>query len=210
MVKEVSEERIMMTEAHVPSTWRRLFAYSIDQMVVLPFYLPFIGIFLRLFFTDDEVLVSLNQLLVLYLIPAVYECVFLVLMQATPGKWLMGLKVVPSRNYDEKLHWSQCLLRPLVGRLSFFFSAAVYSVAFFRYDRTHLCDWVAETRVVQGTPRPHKAQIRWILGTVVLLLYVYEGMVSAKMVLNSIDWQERQADLREVFDLQDYVDVNFE
>lgn len=210
MVKDVFKERSMMTEAYVPSTWRRLFAYSVDQLVVLPFYLPFVGVFFRLFFSDDEVLVSLNQLLVLYLIPAVYECVFLILMQATPGKWLMGLKVVPSQNYTEKLHWSQCLLRPLVGRLSFFFSAAVYAVAFFRYDRTHLCDWVAETRVVQGKPRPRKAQIRWILGTLVVLLYVYEGMVSAEMVLKSIKWSEGQADLREVFDLQDYVDVSFE
>ncbi|UXR63688.1 RDD family protein [Bdellovibrio bacteriovorus] len=210
MVTDVFEERIVMTEAYVPSTWRRLFAYSMDQLVVLPFYLPFAGIFLRLFFTDDEVVVNLTQLLVLYLIPAVFEVVFLVLMQATPGKWLMGLKVVPATNYSEKLHWSQCLLRPLAGRLSFFFSVAIYAVAFFRYDRTHLCDWIAETRVVQGTPRPKKAQIRWILGTLVVLLYVYEGMVSARMILKSIDWQERQADLREVFDLQDYVDVSFE
>lgn len=199
-----------MENAYVPSTWRRFFAYGIDQMVILPFYLPFVGIFFRLLFTEDDVIVTLLQLFILFLIPALYEFVFLVMMQATPGKWFMGLKVVPAANSAEKLHWSQCLLRPLTGRLSFFFSWAIYAVAFFRYDRTHLCDWAAETRVVQGSPRATRARVRWILGLVFVWLYAYEGLVSARMILNSVDWSNREANLRAVFDLQDYVDVTFE
>lgn len=199
-----------MENAFVPSTWRRFFAYGIDQLVILPFYLPFAGIFFRLMFSDDDVYISLTQLFILFLMPAIYEFVFLVMLQATPGKWLLGLKVVPANNSAEKLHWSQCLMRPLVGRLSLFFSLAVYALAFFRYDRTHLCDWVAETRVVQGSPRPKPARLRWILGTLLVLGYVYEGLASAQLILNTIDWGNREANIRLLFDLEDYVDVTFE
>lgn len=199
-----------MESAFVPSTWRRFFAYGIDQIISLPFYLPFAGVFLKLIFTEDDVILTLLQLFLLFLIPAVYEFVFLVMMQATPGKWFMGLKVVPAGNFTEKLHWSQCLLRPLTGRLSFFFSWGIYALAFFRYDRTHLCDWAAETRVVQDKPRATQARLRWVTGLLFVCLYSYEGLASAKMILKSIDWSERQANLREVFDLQDYMDVTFE
>lgn len=199
-----------METAHVASTWRRLFANGIDQIVILPFYLPFVGIFIKLIFTEDDVIVTLLQLFLLLLIPAVYEFVFLVMMQATPGKWLMGLKVVPVADYTEKLNWYQCLLRPLAGRLSFFFSWGIYALAFFRYDRTHLCDWLAETRVVQNRPRSSPAQIRWVVGVLFVLLYSYEGLVSSQMMLKSIDWSVGQANLRLVFNLQDYMDVTFE
>lgn len=179
-------------------------------MVILPFYLPFAGVFFRLMFSDEDVYVSLTQLLILFLMPAVYEFVFLVMMQATPGKWVFGLKVVPANNSAERLHWTQCLMRPLMGRLSLFFSVAIYALAFFRYDRTHLCDWVAETRVVQAQPRVKPARLRWFLGTLLVITYAYEGLVSSKLFLNSIDWSHRQADMRLLFDLQDYIDVDFE
>ncbi|WII70889.1 RDD family protein [Bdellovibrio sp. 22V] len=199
-----------MEFAYVPSTWKRFFAHGIDQLFILPFYLPFAGVFFRLAFTEDDVFLNFIQLAVLFLIPALFEFVFLYLLQATPGKWFLGLRVVPAGDYQKPLHWSQCVLRALAGRLSFFFSWAIYALAFFRYDRTHLCDWVAETRVVQATPRANKAELRWIVGVIFVLLYAYEGLVSSQMILKSIDWSNRQANLREVFDIQDYVDVTFE
>lgn len=185
-------------------------AYGIDQVVIIPFYLPFIGVFFRLILTEDDVYLRLPQLALLFLIPAVYDFIFLVMLQATPGKWLMGLKVVPFSNSSGKLEWTQCLLRPLTARLSFFFSWAIYAVAFFRYDRTHLCDWLAETRVVQKTPRMVLPRLRWIAGTVLVILYAYEGLVSSQIILKAIDWSNGQADVRAVLDLQDYVDMELE
>lgn len=189
-----------MDNIYVPSTWRRLTAQAVDSLIRVVFYLPFAKALFTLAFTDEEVLVSLGHLLLMFLIPAIYEFIFLVLMQATPGKWLMGLKVVPFSNPSEKLHWSQCVLRPLTERLSLFFSWAIYAAAFFRYDRTHVADWVAETRVVQFTPRPQRAGIRWFLGTLLVIFYIYDGMHSAKNLIQVIDWENRQVDLRALLD----------
>lgn len=193
---------------YVPSTWARLFARLLDQVFQLLFYIPFGKILFDLVFTEDDVVISLWQLLALFLIPAIYEGVFLVLMQRSPGKWFLGLKVVPSHDVHAKLRWDQCLLRPLVGRLSFFFSLAPYALAFFRYDRTHLGDWVAETRVIQFTPRSSRPKIRWIVGTFFILTNAFEGMSSSARILNSIDWENRQVNVREIIDVQDPADMD--
>jgi uncharacterized RDD family membrane protein YckC len=185
-----------MEEVYLPSTWRRLWAFLIDQMVSMVMYLPFFGAFRQLVLTDNEVSLSIIQLGLMLLIPAIYEFVFLALMQATPGKWFMGLKVVPCNNADAKLELGHCLLRPLVGRLSLLLSWAIYAVAFFRYDRTHLCDWVAETRVIQFKPRAARPRVRWMLGLLLMFSHGYEGLSSASHTLQQINWSEGKVDLR--------------
>ncbi|MNL00715.1 RDD family protein [compost metagenome] len=136
------------------------------------------------------------QMGVLLLVPAIYEFIFLALMQATPGKWMMGLKVVPCNDPNAKLEFGHCLLRPLTGRLSLLLSWAIYAVAFFRYDRTHLCDWVAETRVIQFKPRAARTRLRWVLGTLFVISHGYEGLRSASHTLQQINWSEGKVDLR--------------
>lgn len=185
-----------MDNVYVASTWRRLTAQAVDSVLRILFYLPFAKAFFLLVFTDDEVRISLGSLLIIFLIPAVYEFIFLMLMQATPGKWLMGLKVVPFSNAAEKLTLAHCVLRPLTERLTFFFSWALYATAFFRYDRTHVADWVAETRVVQFEPRRRHPRLRWILGSFLILIYLYDGLMSSRHLLQSIDWNRRDVDLR--------------
>ncbi|WP_295905815.1 RDD family protein [uncultured Bdellovibrio sp.] len=203
-----------MDNIYVPSTYRRLAAQAVDSLIRVAFYLPFAKALIALIFTEEEVLISLGHLLLMFLIPAVYEFIFLVLMQATPGKWLMGLKVVPFSNPTQKLHWGQCILRPLTERLSLFFSWAIYAAAFFRYDRTHVADWVAETRVVQFVPRRKRAGLRWFLGSLLIIFYIYDGLHSAKNLIHVIDWQNRQVDLRALVDsdslsgvMEDYDDL---
>ncbi|UOF02148.1 RDD family protein [Bdellovibrio reynosensis] len=191
-----------MDKVFVPSTWKRLIAHFIDQMIRVIFYLPFIKVFYLLIFTDDEVHISFLQLGLFLLIPAIYEMVFLMMMQATPGKWLLGLKVVPFNNPYEKLDWQQCVLRPLVQRLSLFFSLAIYALAFFRYDRTHLADWVAETRVVQFNPRINRPRIRWFVGTLFLLFYIYEGIISAQGFLKTVDFKTKTLNVRALVDTE--------
>ncbi|MFM6927056.1 MAG: RDD family protein [Bdellovibrio sp.] len=199
-----------MDEVYVPSTWKRLAALTIDQMMILPFYLPFAKKFFSVFFTDDDVYLSLVQLLVLFMVPALFEFLFLVVMQATPGKWIMGLKVVPQENPFAELHWAQCVMRPLAGRLSFFFAWGIYALAFFRYDRTHLADWLAETRVIQFVPRVRRAKVRWIWGLFFVLMYSYEGLNYSSAVLNEIDWGNHQVDLRALVDVGGFADIQFE
>lgn len=196
-----------MDKIFVPSTWRRLMAHGIDQGLQLVLYIPFGKSFFLLIFTDESVRISLVELFVLFMIPALYEWVFLTLMQATPGKWMMGLKVVPFSSPLEALSWQHCFLRPLVGRLSFFFSWGIFALAFFRYDRTHLADWMAETRVVQFVPRIRRASVRPILGALLCVFYVYEGLSAARSVLQIIDWENRQADLRALTDFESLSEV---
>lgn len=183
---------------YIPSTWRRLMAKGVDSVIRFVFYLPFAKPFFLLFFSDEKVTISLLSFFIIFMIPAVYEFIFLVTMQATPGKWLMGLKVVPFYDVSAKLDWRQCVLRPLVERLSFFFSLAVYATAFFRYDRTHMADWVAETRVVQFSPRPTAAKIRWFVGSALIVLHLIEGFQSASRILSVIDWNGYKVELREI------------
>lgn len=199
-----------MEEIYVPSTWKRLLALGLDQIFILLFYIPFAKTFFQIFFTDDDVYISLAKLFVLFLVPAVYEFIFLVVLQATPGKWLVGLKVVPVHNAYAELHIYQCLLRPLVSRLSFFFSWAIYALAFFKYDRTHLADWVAETRVIQFTTRAQRPKIRWFLGLILILSNAYEGVISSSSVLNQIDWANKRVELRSLLNTSDLVDIQFD
>lgn len=191
-----------MDSVYIPSTWRRLAAKGIDSLIRSLFYLPFVKSFFLLVFTDEDVSISLGSLFVMFIVPAIYEFVFLAFMQATPGKWLMGLKVVPFSDSSAQLDWRQCVLRPLVERLSFFFSLAIYALAFFRYDRTHLADWVAETRVVQAAPRSSKTKIRWFLGSIFILINVFEGLQSSSRVLEVIDWGRGQVDLRSLMNVE--------
>jgi uncharacterized RDD family membrane protein YckC len=194
-----------MELSYVPSTWNRLIAKAIDQVASVIFFIPFFGKVITMLFTDEDVYISLPMLLFLLFIPAIYEALFLALMQRTPGKWMMGLKVVPNHDANENLRWDQCVLRPLTGRLSLFFSLAIYATAFFRYDRTHLADWVAETRVVQATPRRSRTNIRWLLGSLCIVMYTYEGINSAINVFDNIDWEYHDADLRGILQLDDLI-----
>jgi hypothetical protein len=192
-----------MEEVYVPSTLKRLLAFSVDQTFLLFFYLPFYKIFWQLFASDGEVIISLNVLFLLFLIPAIYEFIFLVLFQATPGKLLFNLKVVPSRDSSSALSLSSCVLRPLVGRFTLFFSWAVYAVAFFRFDRTHVADWVAETRVVQFSPRWSRPKRRLFLASFLVIFHFYDGLSSSFRIFKSIDWKNRKVDFRSVVEKSD-------
>lgn len=187
---------------YIPSTWRRLMAKGVDSVIRFVFYLPYAKPFFLLFFSDEKVTLSLMSFFIIFITPAVYEFIFLVTMQATPGKWLMGLKVVPFYDVSAKLDWRQCVLRPLVERLSFYFSLAIYATAFFRYDRTHAADWVAETRVIQFSPRPIAPRIRWFMGTILIVLNLIEGLQSASRILSVINWGSNKVELREILNAQ--------
>lgn len=199
-----------MEMCYVPSTWRRLMAYGLDQIVSLLFYLPFLKTFFLLIFTEEEVFVSWVELIVMFIIPAVYEGLFLMVMQRTPGKWIMGLKVVPFSDPEAQLTWDQCVLRPITSRLTFFFGWAVYALAFFRYDRTHLADWVANTRVIQMEPRRSPARLRWLMGSFFVLFFVYDGLRGAAIRLSLLDFKNSKVELRQFFDFANVEEVDID
>jgi uncharacterized RDD family membrane protein YckC len=185
---------------YVPNTTRRLFARLIDQLITLIFYIPIAKAAMLLILTDQEVEISVYLLILMGLIPAIYEGMWLWLMQQTPGKWFLGLKVVSSDDPDRPLDWQQCVMRALVGRLDLFVSLAVYATAFFRYDRTHLADWLAETRVVQEKPRLKPAQCRWILGSLFVLIYSLQGLEQAAHFLKNASVHDGKISLRKIYE----------
>lgn len=199
-----------MTDVFVPSTIKRILAFGLDQLLVLFFYFPFFGLFWKVYFTDEQVFISLWTLLALFLIPAIYEFVFLMLFQATPGKLLFKLKVVPASNCDSELSFSHCLLRPLVERFSLFFSWAVYALMFFKYDRTHIADWIAETRVVQTTPRKKRPHLRWFIGSLLVVVYLYKGLNYSSNLFKNIDWSQKQIEIHTFFDSVEVSDFSLD
>ncbi len=198
-----------MEEVYVPSTVKRLLAFGVDQFLVLLLYIPFIKIFTQALLDDGEIYFSLWSLLYLFLAPAFYEFLFLFLWQKTPGKWLFNLKVVPAADGLGQLGFSGSFLRALAGRLSFFFSSAIYAVAFFRYDRTHVKDWLAETRVVQSSPRRKHPKVRWILGSILFLSYLYEGILSSSRIIENIDWKNKHIEIHALVDGRGFSAIQF-
>jgi len=175
---------------YVPSTWRRLWAKLIDQVFVGLLFVPFLPLYWQAW-QSGEGLIEVSIWLGVYLLvaPIFYEFLFLYLFSRTPGKWLLGLRVVCADHLENDLGWENCLLRALVARLDFFFSWAIYALAFWRYDRTHLADWVAGTRVVQAFSRPQRPKKRWLLGIFFVLMFGLEGWVNAISILQQVDWQ---------------------
>lgn len=171
----------------VPETSRRLWAYFIDQVLVVILSFPLWSSSFAALIMGEEIFVSIPVFLLIIFFPGLYDFIFVALFGRTPGKWMMNMWIVPAADSQRPLHWTQALLRALCGRLSLFFSWAIFCLAFFRYDRTHLCDWVAETRVVQEKAPPRRFKLHPIVGSVLLVLYLIEGLAQAAQVLKRLD-----------------------
>ncbi len=191
-----------MSFIYVPDTKKRLFARLTDQLITMIFYIPIANAVRLLVFTEQEVEISIYLLALMGLIPAIYEGMWLWLMQQTPGKWFWGLRVVSCDDPDRPLDWQQCVMRALVGRLDLFLSLAVYATAFFRYDRTHLADWLAETRVVQEGPRSKVAGCRWVVGSFLVLVYSIQGLEQAAQFLKNATVRDGKVSLRQIYEAQ--------
>lgn len=185
---------------YVPSTWKRIFAWLVDRLVIALLFFPFWGFWYLLGESEDVIFVPLWLFGFLILFPMLYEFLFLALFQQTPGQWVWDLWVVPRHHPGARLRWEQAFLRALSGRLCLFFSYAPYALAFFRYDRTHLCDWIAETRVLQAERRHRPPRLRWITGSFLVFIYVSQGFQNALLMADSIDWGSKRVDIQEALD----------
>lgn len=119
-----------------------------------------------------------SWLVVCFFLQFCYRLFFLQLVGGTPGKLLLGLRVVPRGNPAKALDWGQSFLRVMADHLSFFFGPGLFMLALLRFDRTHVSDWVAETRVVQLLPRlsPPRRHVFW--GLFLCLYFSVTGFMS--------------------------------
>lgn len=153
---------------YVPSTWRRLFAFVVDFFITSSMALPML---LRAWGASSQhqgLWFSWEWLLATWLLQFLYHVLFLYFLGATVGKLFFGLRVVPVQAKQASLSFFQCVLRVLTDQLGFFFGHFHRIFAFYRLDRRHISDWVAETRVVQFSPRNSMPGRRWILATIAL------------------------------------------
>lgn len=110
--------------------------------------------------------------------------VCLKVLQATPGKFLFGLRLI-GRDHRE-LTWAQCLLRTFTDDISAVLGLATRILVFLRFDRTHLSDWIAETRVVQFVPRSRFPHRRWALTIILFVITAMNGLQASVVWLNSM------------------------
>jgi len=158
--------------------WRRLIAYGLDSFIAglcfLPVWIQIVGSALQ----DQQVRIDWTWVALGILLQLFYKWLFLYFLGGTLGKLLLGLRVV-SRNQPEKgLGLLQSLLRVLTDSLSFFFGNALRALALMRLDRTHVSDWVAETRVVQFS-KPSSPTKRHIFLALVIMMVSFSNQFQA-------------------------------
>lgn len=153
--------------------------------------------------TDELIYLSLvKYLYVVFLIPFVYDLLFLIWLQQTPGKWMMQLKVVPIGRLGDMVSVSQAFLRSLTEHLLGFLGIAYFIPVLWRFDRRHLGDLISETVVVQVPPRSSPTKIYPVFSIILLLLFLMPAMQSFSRLVDQIDWQNQRIviDYSDVFD----------
>jgi uncharacterized RDD family membrane protein YckC len=152
------------------STVRRLGAYVVDACIVGLLFLPVSLQAWQSYLARGFVEIEWKWIAVCFLLQFSYRWLFLKLLGATLGKMLFGLRLI-SINGNEQLTWMQSFLRVMVDHLSIFLGEAFKALMFLRFDRTHLSDWVAETKVVQFQRRK-SYPARRVFFTIILFLYL--------------------------------------
>lgn len=174
------------TATFVPSTWKRLMARGLDQIFISMVLFPVL--LMRPETEDGWIQLTIPWALFVFLYPLVYEALCLCFFQTTPGKWIFNLKVIPASAIAKK-HWGlHALIRALVCYVGFFIWA-FFATALWRYDRRHLADLIAETRVVGIVPtKMHK--VRPLIGLIVVMLGLVQGWISTVEQIQSIDYED--------------------
>lgn len=175
----------------VPSSALRVWAKAVDEALMTVFLVPAFGFSAFYLFSGGPVWISWPFLAYLFAVPLLYEGLSLWFFGTTFGKWLFFLKVVDAKNPSSPLQAGQTFTRALAGRLTLFFSYAVQAMALFRYDRTHLADWLGRTRVVTTRRRPRQVTIHWIVGTLAFTLCLFSGLAVASAFLGQVSFEAK-------------------
>ncbi|MBX3019207.1 MAG: RDD family protein [Bdellovibrionaceae bacterium] len=159
---------------HIPTLTRRFYAFYIDEGLRITFFLPFFFMNLGelgLFGDPVKSVASLALGIVTYL---AFRMACLYFLGASLGKLACGLRVV-DRETGGELQPIQVMLRVIADELAIFFAFAPRALALFRWDRTHLSDWIAETRVVSLKEQAYIPELRPVAGSILVLLGLFWG-----------------------------------
>lgn len=179
---------ISSPKVYTPDSWKRILAYGFDSFFSGLFYLPFL-IQVR-FFLQSEAIYEIHPfwLISCFSLNFISHWLFLYFLGGTPGKLLFSLRVVNAHDPARSLGLMQALLRVLTDQLKLFFGGAFRVLSWLRHDRTHLSDWVAETRVIQFSPRKDIPQRRIIFSTISFLILIQIGWLRAYKTIQKVEW----------------------
>ncbi len=174
------------------STWRRIFAYGIDSTILAFCLLPFwIQVWVSTML-DESITIDWQWLAGALLLQLFYKWSFLYLLGGTMGKLIMGLRVVPSDQSETELGLFQSFLRVATDGLSFFFGVAPRALLLLRLDRTHISDWVAETRVVQLAPQTQLMRRHWMLALFVIWIAFFSQFQNIYRTFQDLEFEDGQ------------------
>jgi uncharacterized RDD family membrane protein YckC len=127
----------------IASPWRRLVASFVDGLILVPVTL----LFMALAGVDWVNTTPLQDFLFNWVPSWAYYVAFTALYGATPGKMLLGIRVV--KTDGRPVDWLTALMREVVGKtLSTLPLALGYLWAFFHPKRQAWHDLIADTLVV--------------------------------------------------------------
>ncbi len=173
---------------HVASTWRRGLALGVDSSLHSLLFAAFLQAHRTGIFSSAPVWIPYFKLLGFFIWFFAFQFSCLYWVGATPGKLLMGLRVV-DRHSGAGLLAMQAFLRVLSDSLSVFLGFGPRALAFLRFDRTHVSDWVAETQVRQFTPRSSYPRRRVALGLLLFFLLSWSGLRARYQQFIRLDWK---------------------
>lgn len=171
--------------------WRRAIAYFLDGIVAsLCGFTVWLeaGLFQKVSGVFGYSLWAMGAMFLVYFF---YHWLFLYFLAATPGKMVMGIRVIGRHRNgegDEGLGLFQSFLRVFADQLSIFMGHGLRALALLRLDRTHVSDWVAETQVVQKAQRraPVKRHLFWAL--VLCVWFSCFGFMKIYRQFQQISW----------------------
>jgi len=169
----------------VASTFRRIMAHSIDEMIGFIFAIPLLVYLWRHASQGNGVLVTWKWLLGLWIAKMTYETLCIYVLQALPAQHFFGLKIMSTHRPELGLGLFQSFLRVLMGQLKYIFGPSIYFMALFHRDRQHLGDIIAETKVVQFSERTFEPKIRFILGSILVYFTLVANLSNAVEFISS-------------------------
>lgn len=177
---------------HLPSTWRRLVARLLDDGYVFILQLPVIIIFVTNVFRTNEFKIHWAHAVYFVLVRILYESLSLAFFSTTLGKRQLGLQVINQNKMADKskISLEQAILRSLVSQLSHIFGWSLFVTALYKYNRTHIADWVADTQVVSFIPRTKRPQVRWVFATGFIFLFLTGSIKGAVVAVQSLTWNK--------------------
>lgn len=201
---------------HLPSTWRRLAARLTDDVYIFILQSPVVYFFLREFFQTGETKIHWAHAAYFVLIRVAYETFTVAFFSATLGKLQMGLRVINKNRESAKgdpIAFDQALLRALVCQLSHIVGWSLFVTAFYKHNRTHVADWIADTQVVSlEFKRKERPRRRWLFATGFIFFFMAGSIKGTAMTLQSMTWKRpflyiENSELTKVFN---EVELNFD